>query len=157
MFQHESTLISQLIELNRVVHKILFEGYQSRFNLAESAIGFLKVLAAPNRVHMTQSDIAQRLSISESTLCTQIEKLRIDGLIVRERLVTDRRKTRLELTPAGKKIVNEVTCVEAEIEARIRQRFAEHVDLETLSVVIQQLLDATQQAQEFKSDVRRAA
>lgn len=53
---------------------------------------------------LTQREVANRVGVLEPTMVTTLDALARQGLIVRERSTTDRRKTHVRLTPAGRKM-----------------------------------------------------
>jgi DNA-binding MarR family transcriptional regulator len=53
---------------------------------------------------LTQREIANRVGVLEPTMVGTIDALEHAGMIVRERSTSDRRKTHVQLTPAGRKV-----------------------------------------------------
>jgi DNA-binding MarR family transcriptional regulator len=53
---------------------------------------------------LTQREIANRVGVLEPTMVSTIDALERAGMIARERSTTDRRKTHVKLTAAGRKL-----------------------------------------------------
>jgi DNA-binding MarR family transcriptional regulator len=53
---------------------------------------------------LTQREIANRVGVLEPTMVSTIDALERLGMIERRRSTTDRRKTHVQLTPAGRKL-----------------------------------------------------
>ena len=89
----------------------------------------------------SQTDLAVALRLSESNICTLIERMRVDGWLVRLRSSVDRRKSVVILSPRGIDVIDQL------IESR-RHRAAAALrgldagQLESLN----QLLDAVLQS-----------
>lgn len=69
-----------------------------------------QVLAAIHRQGYdgcSQTELAGHLLQSESNLSTLLERMRLDGLVVRERSATDRRRSVIRLTDAGAETLQE--------------------------------------------------
>ncbi|MBT5019695.1 MAG: MarR family transcriptional regulator [Planctomicrobium sp.] len=126
-------------------------------DIGESAIGLLKLLSEQDLLHLTQSQIAPQLSISESTLCTLIEKLRHEGFLVRERMLTDRRKTKIGLTEMGLKVVNDIQKVEIKLDGLLKLQLTDKLEYEEHRNTIQELLRAIRLCPSQIDASRRAA
>lgn len=157
MNEYQSSLLSALIELNQKFRSLLSESYQLQVNLGETSVGLLKVLADQQLHDLTQSQIAQRLSVSESTLCTLIEKLRRDGLVIRERLATDRRKTKLSLTDNGACLSAKISSTEQQLEGRLTEIISDRIDIDVTQTAVQELKQAMQVCLHETETNRRAA
>jgi DNA-binding MarR family transcriptional regulator len=144
--------LAQWIPLSRTVRRLLAERY-SQAGFSESRAAILEALHR-RESSCTQADLAGDVSLSESNLCVAIERMRQDGLILRERSILDRRKTLLTITDRGR------ACCRA-IEA-IHQTFESELQV-WLPVELQQalpgLLNDLRQAVERLDDAseRRAA
>lgn len=88
--------------------------------LSESRAGILDTLDGQT-VPATQTELAETLVISESSVCGLIEKMRQDGLLERERSLLDRRKTVLTLTPLGQQQCERVRQIHRRFEKEVNQ------------------------------------
>lgn len=66
-----------------------------------SRFGVLEAIRGHGMAGCSQAELATELLQSESNLSTLLERMRLDGLIVRERSADDRRKSVIRLTPCG--------------------------------------------------------
>lgn len=80
----------------------LLQGPTATAGLNESRYHVLDMLRRMPGGTSTQTELAARLLQSESNLSTLLERMRQDQLITRERSETDRRKSLIGLTPAGR-------------------------------------------------------
>jgi DNA-binding MarR family transcriptional regulator len=80
----------------------LLQGPTATAGLNESRYNVLDALRRTAGGTSTQTELAARLLQSESNLSTLLERMRQDGLISRERSETDRRKSLIGLTRAGR-------------------------------------------------------
>lgn len=80
----------------------LLQGPTATAGLNESRYNVLDTLRRMPEGTSTQTVLAARLLQSESNLSTLLERMRQDGLISRERSETDRRKSLIGLTRAGR-------------------------------------------------------
>lgn len=87
-------------QLSRQMRRQLGERY-AYVGLSESRAAVLQALAH-NPCNVTQADLANDLSLSESNLCSLVERMRTEGLLDRKRSSLDRRKTVLTLTSSGR-------------------------------------------------------
>ena len=65
-------------------------------------------IAAKARSPLSQSELADKLSVEGATMVAMIDRLVKAGLVMREASTTDRRVKRVILTPAGVKIYDKV-------------------------------------------------
>lgn len=89
----------------------------------------------------SQTDLAASLRLSESNICTLIERMRVDGWLLRMRSSVDRRKSIVVLSPRGLDVMDQL------LDSRRRQAanllgVLEISQLQTLN----QLLDAVLEA-----------
>jgi DNA-binding MarR family transcriptional regulator len=133
---------------SRLVRRIQLSAreFERRFDawLAEHGLNLtraevLACLAAHGEAGCSQTDLAAALRLSESNVCTLIERMRGDGWLFRLRSDVDRRRSVVVLSPHGMKTI-------AQIE-ELRRRRARHWlrglpsdSLEQLNQLLDQLL-----------------
>jgi DNA-binding MarR family transcriptional regulator len=85
----------------------------------------------------SQTDLAAALRLSESNICTLIERMRVDGWLLRMRSSVDRRKSIVVLSPRGLDVMDQL------LDARRRHaaNLLGSLDLSQLQI-LNQLLDA---------------
>jgi DNA-binding MarR family transcriptional regulator len=83
----------------------LLEAPTAQGGLNESRYNVLSVLRRKDAAGCSQSELAGDLLLSESNLSTLLERMQRDGLISRVRSDTDRRKSLIGLTAAGREAV----------------------------------------------------
>jgi len=91
---------------------------------------------------LSQRELAEAMAIGGPTLVRHLDRLEAEGLVVRRRDDHDRRITRIDLTPAGRRRHQELAAVSAETNAEVKalltedeervlrsalQRVAEHI------------------------------
>jgi MarR family transcriptional regulator for hemolysin len=69
----------------------------------------------------TQQDLAHAVGIEGPTLTRHVDALERDGLVVRRRDTGDRRAVRVELTPAGERLHNELLKAVIAFNRRLRR------------------------------------
>lgn len=121
----DARLTNQLLDISRQMRSCASQAYGDPLQMTDVTAGLLKLLAREETRHWTQAKLAEVLSISESSLCSAIEKLRSRGLLDRRRQLTDRRKTQLVLTPAGFEQLARIVSKDDEIEAELRSSLRE--------------------------------
>lgn len=67
----------------------------------ESRFAVLRHVASRGQSGCSQVELADAMGQCESSICTLIERMRADGLVVRQRCTIDRRRSRLHLTDDG--------------------------------------------------------
>ncbi len=72
--------------------------------LTSSQLVLLKVIA--EQYDVTAGEIAQRISLSQATVTSILDRLEGRGLVLRERGSTDKRKVYVRLTPEGSATLN---------------------------------------------------
>lgn len=83
--------------------------------LNEARYGVLEAIQHQGAAGCSQSELAGRLLQSESNLSTLLERMRLDGLIVRERSSDDRRKSVIHLSPSGERTLHQASTLRGAI------------------------------------------
>ncbi|TWT58148.1 DNA-binding transcriptional repressor MarR [Thalassoglobus neptunius] len=152
----------QRIEIGTVLRFVehfkhsLSHNYQTRLNITVNAAAVLREIGDRQSVNWTQSELAGDLCLSESTLCTLIERLRREGLVKRSRLEIDRRKTQLNLTPSGCDLVRQIHEVDDEILVRWQQVLSDS-ELTQLNSTFARITQTIQHQDQAADAARRAA
>ncbi len=161
MNREKSTLVETLTVLSRHLRHVISEIYADHLGLNESAVALLRALSdaepgCESPPKWTQSKLAQELSLSESSLCTLIERLRRENFLDRERLVTDRRKTHIRLTEKGSRAVDEILRLEKEFEERFWKHLSDS-EYVVVSAVLENVIEACDKCHLDSDADRRAA
>ena len=90
---------------------------------------------------LSQQQLADRLDADKSHVVRLIDQLEGRGLITRASDLTDRRRHRIELTPAGRKLVRVITPLTAEIEAAHLQALSA-AEQRTLATLLRRVLES---------------
>jgi DNA-binding MarR family transcriptional regulator len=126
----ESDLILKVRHAARLCEAILAECY-APFDVGLSRMDVLELLAGLLECG-SQSDIAANLRLSESTVCALIDRMQADGLLVRQRSVTDRRRSVLALTEQGQTLLRQAVSVRNQ---RLQNAFQDWNDIERMRTV----------------------
>ncbi|UXY17095.1 MarR family winged helix-turn-helix transcriptional regulator [Chitiniphilus purpureus] len=106
----EQDLPLAVLQKFRLIIAAMQEQYRNMYRqsgLSGAQLWFLKEVG--KEPGLTLGQVAQRLTIHQSTASNQLEKLARRGLVQRIKGDTDRRVTRLQLTPAGHAALGRVT------------------------------------------------
>jgi DNA-binding MarR family transcriptional regulator len=74
-------------------------------DLNDTRFALLRGIAAAGKEGCSQTELAQRLQHSESNVSTLLDRMDKNGLVRRSRSETDRRKTVIQLSSAGEKLL----------------------------------------------------
>ncbi|WP_437185876.1 MarR family winged helix-turn-helix transcriptional regulator [Planctomicrobium sp. SH668] len=80
--------------------RLLADRYATE-DLSSSKAAVLQALMNADQ-RFTQADLATELSLSESSLCSLVDQMHSEGLLIRGRSTVDRRKSVLNLTELGR-------------------------------------------------------
>jgi DNA-binding MarR family transcriptional regulator len=117
--------------------------------LATSDHGVLVALADFGA--LSQQQLADRLDADKSHVVRLIDQLEGRGLVTRAADPTDRRRHRIELTPAGAKVVRAVAPVTEDIEAAHLNALSA-AERRTLAALLRRVLESQDRA---RSEQRR--
>ncbi len=161
MNQETPKLVETLSNLSRRLRQLISEIYADNLGLSESAASLLKVLSQEEieqriQPKWTQSKLARELCLSESSLCTLVERLRKEKYLDRERLVADRRKTHIRLTAKGSRTVDEIHLIEQEFEEKFWKHLSGSEDI-AVSAVLENVVEACDECRLEGDTDRRAA
>jgi DNA-binding MarR family transcriptional regulator len=98
--------------------------------------GFASLALIAANPGICQTDLARDIGSDKASVVSIIDELEGKGLAVRERSVTDRRRHALHITPAGKKMLREMTALARQTEAPMHEIMSE-----TERAVFSELLD----------------
>jgi DNA-binding MarR family transcriptional regulator len=94
---------------------------------------------------LSQQQLADRLGADKSHVVRLIDELERRGLITRAPDPTDRRRHRIELTPAGRKLLRAITPITEEIDAAHLTALSA-AERRTLASLLQRVLESQDQA-----------
>lgn len=150
----KSDWVADLCHVSRVIRRQLAERYASA-GLSENRVAVLMALASPVS-GFTQSGLAQELGLSESNLCDLIERMRIEGLLQRERSSLDRRKSVLTLTESGQVRCRGIRELHGQFEQDLKSGLMPDVH-ETVTRCVTALVEQLGSDVEGQASTRRVA
>jgi len=89
----------------------------------------------------SQTDLATALRLSESNICTLIERMRADGWLLRMRSSVDRRKSIVVLSPRGSDVIDQLLDCRRRHAARLLG-VLDLGQIETLNHLLDSLLES---------------
>ena len=129
-------LVQRLLAAAQGLERKLDDGFSGLgLNLTRAEV--LAFVARHGSDGCSQTDLATALRLSESNICTLIERMRSDGWLLRMRSSVDRRKSIVVLSPRGIDVIDQLLETRREQAARALGAL-DLAQLETLN----QLLDA---------------
>ncbi len=90
---------------------------------------------------LSQQQLADRLDADKSHVVRLIDQLEQRGLVTRAADPTDRRRHRIELTPAGRKLLRAVTPITEDVEAA-HLSVLSAPERRTLATLLQRVLES---------------
>ena len=114
----ETELLAHLRQANRLLEELLGQCY-GHAGIGTTRVDVLELLAGEFEC-CSQTLVARQLGLSESTVCTLIDRMQVDGLLARQRSVTDRRRSVLAVSDLGQRLLHEAT---SRRDQRLRHAF----------------------------------
>lgn len=115
-------LIDQIQRAAQILKNRLAEHFQT-FGLNEIRYSVVRMVHESAPHGCSQTDLADALSQSESSISTLVERMRTDNLIYRLRSKLDRRKRVLILTEKGQSILQQIEQCHAERLEQMMKKF----------------------------------
>lgn len=137
------SLLDSLVHFQRCLKQVLAARYGTFSGHSELEASLLKELAATTGQDCTQALMAQRLGVSESTLSSQVERLRRRGDLCRKPDTTDRRRSMLQLTEQGHSRTAQIRQDDQLFIAPVLER-----------LTVGHLLEQTQMLQDFLQEIQ---
>ncbi|WP_296706153.1 MarR family transcriptional regulator [Rhodoblastus sp.] len=81
---------------------------------------YMALLLLRHRSAQSIKELGERLSLDSNTLTPLIKRLEAAGFVKRRRDSEDERIVRVDLTPAGEKVVEEAICVSKELGGKLK-------------------------------------
>jgi DNA-binding MarR family transcriptional regulator len=81
---------------------------------------YVALLLLRHRSAQSIKELGERLSLDSNTLTPLIKRLEAAGFVKRRRDSEDERIVRVDLTPAGEKVVEEAICVSKELGGKLK-------------------------------------
>lgn len=131
-------LIDQIQRAAQILKNRLAEHFQT-FGLNEIRYSVIKMVHEASPHGCSQTDLADALSQSESSISTLVERMRTDNLVYRLRSKLDRRKRVLILTERGQSILQQIEQCHAERLEQMMRNFGPEQRLR-LSQLLEELL-----------------
>ncbi len=110
--------IDLLIRTVQLVRAALNNSF-AQLEINEVRYAALKVIGAARETGCSQSELARKLGQSESNICTLVERMEGDQLIIRQQSQQDRRKRVLQVTEPGERILEQVKDYHAKVSQRL--------------------------------------
>ncbi|MCA9073468.1 MAG: MarR family transcriptional regulator [Planctomycetaceae bacterium] len=104
----EAALVDQLLELTARLQSKLSEPCEAQ-GVSSSRYAALRTIADVGDRGCSQKQLADQLGLSESNVCSLVERMRVNGLLFRFRSKTDRRRSVLMLTEEGRQLAEAIT------------------------------------------------
>jgi len=102
--------------------RTILTAHFSEFGLNDVRHAVLSRVRAASPVGCSQTELAEQLNQSESSISMLVERMRNDGLLYRLRSKTDRRKRVLMLTPQGRQVLEQIdSCHNRRMDNLLRQ------------------------------------
>jgi len=110
--------IDLLIRTSHLIRAALNNSF-SQLDINEVRYSALKVIDAIRDTGCSQSELARKLGQSESNICTLIERMESDRLVIRQQSQKDRRKRVLQVTEEGAQILDRVKAYHGSVSHRL--------------------------------------
>lgn len=156
MSQGNLSKVHELSVAARQMRQLISDKYFALLGLNDSAVLLLGQLSRSSSMGSTQAQLAVELSISESSLCSLVEKLRLAGLIERTPSVADRRKSNLCLTSSGQKVLEQVKLFDEQIVSEASRQLSNVFSSNVVSLLMH-FNDVLRTLYIENSEARRAA
>ena len=92
--------------------RALLGPHLAEFGLNDARFSLLKAVSGGARGGCSQTYLARELHQSESNISTLLERMRRDGLISRQRSLTDRRKSTIRATTRGRELLDRIRAAQ---------------------------------------------
>lgn len=118
--QHQEC-VEQVDLLIRTAHliRVALNHSFAQLEINEVRYAALKVIDGIRETGCSQSELARKLGQSESNICTLIERMESDRLVVRQQSLKDRRKRVLQVTEEGSRILEQVKAYHGSVSQRL--------------------------------------
>ncbi|HSG72154.1 MAG TPA: MarR family transcriptional regulator [Planctomycetaceae bacterium] len=140
----EQAALPPAVSAERVVERVqsaaqclksrLAEHFQ-KFDLNEIRYAVLNLVHASSPHGCSQTDLAEHLEQSESSISTLVERMRTDDLIYRLRCKIDRRKRVLILTERGQLVLQRIKSCHRQLLEQMLQKFTEPQRIELIRLL----------------------
>jgi DNA-binding MarR family transcriptional regulator len=140
----EQVPVSSAVPAERVVERLqsaaqclksrLAEHFQ-KFDLNEIRYAVLNLVHASSPHGCSQTELAEHLEQSESSISTLVERMRSDDLIYRLRSKIDRRKRVLILTERGQFVLQRIKSCHRQLLEQMLQKFSEPQRIELIRLL----------------------
>ncbi|MFK7777341.1 MAG: MarR family transcriptional regulator [Gimesia sp.] len=120
LLQHHECVeqIDLLIRTAHLVRAALNNTF-AQLEINEVRYSALKVIVGVRETGCSQSELARKLGQSESNICTLIERMEGDQLVIRQQSQKDRRKRVLQVTDQGLRLLEKVKACHGTVSHRL--------------------------------------
>jgi DNA-binding MarR family transcriptional regulator len=133
-----SEIVSSILKAAHRLRGIL-NSYYAEFGLTDIRFAVLQIIKKADINGCTQSELAEQLQQSESSISTLVDRMRNSDLIYRLRSKSDRRKRVLILSDRGRIILDKVEACHNEYMDKLLKPFQEDQKIE-LATLLQKLV-----------------
>jgi DNA-binding MarR family transcriptional regulator len=123
---------TSLIALRRILRATELYGRDLAKAAGLTAAQFRVLQVVAERGLCTAKDISQRMSISQATVTSLVDKLVRQGMVTRERCETDRRQTNIVITDRGRETIEKAPDA---LQQRYVRKFEALEDWEQASLI----------------------
>jgi DNA-binding MarR family transcriptional regulator len=109
----QAVLVRRLLQCAGTLERRLSETY-AREHLNPARVAVLEIVVGRGDAGCTQAEVAQLLRLSESNVCTLVERMQLDGWLLRVRSVEDRRKCILLSSAQGQAAVARIQRIRSQ-------------------------------------------
>ncbi len=150
----EDALLARLVDLAKRIRGRQAERCEAE-GVSDSRFAILRAVAGVSAEGCSQKELAAQLGLSESNVCSLVERMRTAGLLFRFRCRSDRRKSVLLLTERGRELaiaVSRAQKIETEFLISVLDA-AQRRELRSLLEQLHGQLDTTSRVSMPSSDV----
>ncbi len=133
-----SEIVSSILKAAHRLRGIL-NSYYAEFGLTDIRFAVLQIIKKADINGCTQSELAEQLQQSESSISTLVDRMRNSDLIYRLRSKSDRRKRVLILSDQGRIILDKVEACHDECMDKLLKPFQEDQKIE-LATLLEKLV-----------------
>lgn len=143
--QKAAEIVANIMRAAHRLRAVLVSHY-AEFGLTDVRYAVLQVIREAGTGGCSQTELAEQLEQSESSISTLVDRMRSGGLVYRLRSKSDRRKRVLMLTDQARDVLVQIEAVHALRTASLLSGF-NPAELEFLSKLLGRLVDDLSQLQ----------
>ncbi|MFW2422637.1 MAG: MarR family winged helix-turn-helix transcriptional regulator [Porticoccaceae bacterium] len=102
--------------LARASHRIS-SGFHRQLSAMDVSVSTWRIIASLQSGSVSVGELAKRVLLAQPTLSKALDRLATEGLLLRERAPDNRRSVRVELTPAGQYLLDQLIPIANQYES----------------------------------------